>query len=119
MLAIEKKRRRILGAALQGCRLFIPIVIRGRFTDLPAEITENCQYLDCNKQSTLVNFNIGDDPVLKGRLFDIVEYIKDLCDKMESLKNELFRDCDKFVFRRTVSGSISPMPSKILPFPGR
>jgi hypothetical protein len=119
MLEIEKKRRRILGSALQGCRLFIPIIIRGKFSELPGEVTEGCQYLDCTRQSTGVNFNIGDDPLLKGRLFEIAEYMKDLCDKMQSSEIELFGNCDKFVFKRPLTEPVRSVRVPQFPFPGR
>jgi hypothetical protein len=51
MLEIEKKRRRALGVLLHGCRLFIPVILRGNVEDLPSELHQGCHYLDYKSQA--------------------------------------------------------------------
>ena len=62
MLNVEERRHRILGDKLRGCRLFIPIILRGKFDQLPDRVRNNCQYLDYYAQTVNPHFNIGDDP---------------------------------------------------------
>ena len=61
MLDIEEKRHRLLGKELYGCRLFIPIILRGNFDELPDKVRNKCHYLDYKAQATKPDFNIGDD----------------------------------------------------------
>jgi hypothetical protein len=120
MLSIEEERRSLLTSELHGCRLFIPIILRGRFEDLPTEVRIGCQYLDYSAQSTLPNFNIGDDPKMSEQLFQIAEYVKTLCDKMKNFEDKLFKKCTEFYFPL----SYPPQPSlshrqSVQRFPGR
>ena len=121
MLDVEKKRRHILGSGLQGYRLFIPVILRGNYNELPSEITENCQYLDYKAQATQPNVNIGDDQDTSEKLYEVAEYIKSLCDKMKEYKDELFGECQDFAFPlppfSEASDPIQPPPQQ--PFPGR
>jgi hypothetical protein len=121
MLDIEKRRRLILGQKLHGCRLFIPIILRGNFNDLPDSVRNNCQYLDYKAQATKPHFNIGDDDKVSDELFHIAEYIKTLCDKMKEASDKLFGECQKYLFPeiqalQAKQGKIQPAPPQ--PFPG-
>jgi hypothetical protein len=73
MLSIEKERRSLLASELHGCRLFVPIILRGKFEDLPTEVRDGCQYLDYTAQATLPDLNIGDDPTMSEQLYRIAE----------------------------------------------
>jgi hypothetical protein len=121
MLAIEERRRKVLGDALHGCRLFIPVILRGNFEDLPTRITEKCHYLDYKAQATKPDINIGDDQHTSEELFRIAEYIKRLCDKMKGASDTLFSTCRQFDFPAlpvpAAHDAIQPAPPQ--PFPGR
>lgn len=121
MLAIEKKRRALLGGALHGCRLFIPVIIRGRLDDLPSELREGCQYLDYKAQATRPDFNIGDDPKMSEELYRIAEYVKGLCDTMKVAEDELFGKCEEFLFSAIPSAATDTIATALpaQPFPGR
>ena len=41
--------------------LSVPVILRGKFQDLPKDIHQDCHYLDYTKQSTQPHFNIGDE----------------------------------------------------------
>jgi len=103
MLAIEKERRLRLGVALHGCRLFIPVIIAGKFDDLPTEVCDGCHYLDYTAQAIQADFNIGNDPVMSAQLYKIAEYIKTLCDTMKT-QPDLFGHCDEYVFPTDEAG---------------
>lgn len=121
MLDIERKRRQLLGDALHGCRLFIPVILRGDYAHLPEAITKDCHYLDYRKQATNPNVNIGDDETMSEQLFRIAAYIKSLCDKMKPQSRRLFDRCQEFGFptasAAAVAADIAPAPPQ--PFPGR
>lgn len=120
MLEIERRRRQLLGDALHGCRLFIPVILRGDYGQLPQEITNNCQYLDYRQQATHPNMNIGDNETMSEQLFSIAAYIKSLCDKMKPQSQELFDCCKNYEFplASPLMGSDLP-PAPTQPFPGR
>lgn len=119
MLAIEKRRRRVLGKVLHGYRLFFPIIFRGRFDQLPSSLND-CQYLDVTRYSTSSTFNIAEDSQIKEKLFATSESIKHLCDKMSVAADSLFTDCDTFSFPRSRSGTQTSASVRIVqPFPGR
>jgi hypothetical protein len=120
MLDIEERRKRCLGGLLQGCRLFIPVILRGKFEDLPEDIRAGCQYLDYKAQATKPDVNIGDDEAMSERLYTVAEYIKSLCDKMKGERAALFAGCGTFVFPDALTPGlldISVAPPQ--PFPGR
>jgi len=118
MLEIEQRRRIVMGNALHGCRLFVPIILRGKFEELPGEITQNTQYLDYSVQSIRPDFNIGDDPTMSAQLYDIAAYVKDLCSKMKTYGTELFGGCDSYAFQAQPGGlAIASAPPQ--EFPGR
>lgn len=120
MLAIEERRKKQLGPLLHGCRLFIPVLLRGKFEDLPKELSEGCQYMDYRRQALLPNVNIGDEPAMSERWFRVAEYIKTLCDKLKTEQAGLFEDCKEFVFpsgAATDEEGIKAPPQQ--PFPGR
>lgn len=121
MLSIERRRRQVLGAQLQGCRLFIPIILRGRLDDLPEDLRDGCQYLDYKAQATRHDFNIGDDPKMSERLFEIAEYVKGLCDTMKQSQSALFSQCEQFVFAAhpAAAGGTAEVAVPTQPFPGR
>jgi hypothetical protein len=96
MLDIEQKRRQLLGRALHGCRLFIPIILRGNLDELPDGVRDNCQYLDYGAQALKPDFNMGDDDQMSDRLFGVAEYIKTLCDKMKGASDALFGGCQEY-----------------------
>ncbi|MFM7733844.1 MAG: toll/interleukin-1 receptor domain-containing protein [Cyanobium sp.] len=122
MLDVERRRRQILGQDLHGCRLFIPVILRGRYNDLPDEVTRDCQYLDYKAQATRPDVNLGDDEATSEKLYEIAEYIKLLCDKLKPQAEQLFRECKAFGFQQSRSASAAaaaiqaPPPP---PFPGR
>ena len=119
MLEIEEKRRVLLGSALHGCRLFIPVILRGHFEELPNAVRNGCQYLNYRAQSTRPDFNIGDDEKMSAELFRVAEYIKSLCDKMKTARDALFGGCGEYGFPKSPSqthGPIDPAPPQ--PFPG-
>ena len=118
MLAIEANRRSILGSTLHGCRLFIPLILRGRFDDLPTGLREGCHYLDYKAQAIRPDFNIGDDPIMSEQLYGVAEYIKELCDKMKCAEESLFGRCENFVYGPS-SADAFEAPAAIQPFPGR
>jgi hypothetical protein len=121
MLDLEKKRRQLLGDELHGCRLLIPVILRGRFEELPEEVTKGCQYLDYKAQATKPDFNMGEDDKTSEELFRIAEYIKSLCDKMKNASDELFAECHQYAFPAlpapAAQDAIQPAPPQ--PFPGR
>ncbi len=120
MLEIEERRRQLLGQTLHGCRLFIPVILRGRYEELPEEVTKGCQYLDYKAQAVKPNFNIGDDEKMSGELYAIAEYIHQLCAKMKTHGDALFSKCQQYGFPGAslrTSGPIKPAPPQ--PFPGR
>jgi hypothetical protein len=120
MLEVEKKRRAVLGIGLHGCRLFVPVILRGNLQDLPNELHSGCQYLDYREQATRPNFNIGDDEAMSAQLYTIAEYVKSLCDKMKAVEDRLFADCEGFTFPENNAAAIgqsSAPPTQ--PFPGR
>jgi hypothetical protein len=120
MLEIERKRRSVLGNDLHGCRLFIPVILRGTVQDLPSDLHLGCQYLDYKAQAIRPNFNIGDDETMSAQLDAIAEYVKSLCDKMKTVEDVLFKDCDTFTFPQNISaatGNLSVPATQ--PFPGR
>jgi hypothetical protein len=119
MLSIEKRRRKILGPALHGHRLFLPIIFRGAFEQLPSSLSD-CQYLDVRDHSNDPNFSIGEDFKIKTILFDISESIKHLCDVMSAASDQLFNNCDSFVFPRFrgTPQTVRNVPI-VQPFPGR
>jgi hypothetical protein len=121
MLDIEEKRRKVLGAELHGCRLFIPVILRGNFEELPERVTKGCQYLDYKAQAVSPDFNIGDDDWMSGELYRIAEYIKSLCDKMKKASQPLFGNCLQYGFPAAPApwsgDAIKPAPRQ--PFPGR
>jgi len=118
MLDIEKKRRRLLGKELHGCRLFIPIILRGNLDELPEGVRKDCQYLDYKAQATKPNFNIGDDDKMSDELYRIAEYINTLCDKMKNASDKLFGKCQQYVFPAPQANQgIQPPPPQR--FPGR
>lgn len=121
MLDIEKRRREVLGAKLHGCRLFIPMILRGRLDDLPQDLHDGCHYLDYTAQATQPNFNIGDDPKMSERLYEVAEYVKSLCDKLKQSETELFGQCEQFSFARAaaVTTASAAMVAPTQPFPGR
>jgi hypothetical protein len=121
MLAIEKERRELLGSALHGCRLFLPVIIRGRFEDLPREVRDGCQYLDYKAQATRPDFNIGDDPKMSEELYRVAEYVKNICDKMKAAEDRLFAKCEEFMLASVRSTEIELIGSAVAPqpFPGR
>ncbi len=118
MLALEKRRNDLLGDKLRGSRLFIPVILRGEYSELPELVTKNCQYLDYTKQSTNPSFNIGDDLDMGDKLFKIAEYIANLCKIMRSIEEQLFSHCDTFGFSDVTPG-IQPSPVSPQPFPGQ
>jgi hypothetical protein len=119
MLALEKFRRRIIEDDLRGCRLLVPIIFR-RSRELPEELTGDCQYLDCSRQSTSANFNFDDDPALTKKLDEIGDYVKTLCDKMTPVHDELFANCRKYTFPRFRVGPKHSIDQRYLqPFPGQ
>jgi hypothetical protein len=120
MLDIEERRRQFLGAELHGCRLFIPVILRGKFEELPERVIRDCQYLDYKAQATKPDFNIGDDDKTSDELYRIAEYIKSLCDKMKSASDALFGKCQQYGFPAPppqATDAIRPAPPQ--PFPGR
>ena len=121
MLECEQKRREILGDKLHGCRLFIPVILRGNYEDLPEGVTKDCQYLDYKAQATRPSVNIGDDETTSEELYRIAEYIKLLCDKMKLESDRLFDKCKEYGFPRPSSPAapkeIRAAPTQ--PFPGR
>jgi hypothetical protein len=121
MLAIEKERRARLAVELRGCRLFVPVIIRGKFEDLPLEVRDGCQYLDYRAQAIRPDFNIGNDPHMSEKLYGIAEYVKSLCDKMALVENELFGKCEEYVFPTVASGKteVTASAASLQPFPGR
>jgi hypothetical protein len=121
MLAIEKARRDRLRSELRGCRLFVPVIIRGNFEDLPSEVREGCHCLDYRAQATRPDFNIGNDPQMSEQLFKVAEYIKSLCDKMISAEDTLFGNCDGYVFPSIAPGEPEEIPiqAPVQSFPGR
>ena len=118
MLNVEERRHRILGDKLRGCRLFIPIILRGKFDQLPDRVRNNCQYLDYYAQTVNPHFNIGDDPKMSQELLRIAEYIKGLCDKMKGERERLFGNCQQFGFS-SQEGMLEIPPAPQQPFPGR
>ena len=118
MLAIEKRRNELLGDKLRGSRLFIPVILRGAYSELPEMVTKNCQYLDYTKQSTNPGFNIGDDSDMSEKLFKIAEYITNLCKMMKSIEKQLFAHCDTFCFS-DVAPAIPASATSAQPFPGQ
>lgn len=121
MLDIERKRRQLLGDALHGCRLFIPVIVRGSRTDLPAEVTQNCHCLDYKAQATRPHVNIGDDPSTSEELYRIAEYIRSLCELMKPERQRLFQGCKTYDFPAQSSSmaAIDFQPAPSQPFPGR
>ena len=121
MLEIEERRRQLLGAELHGSRLFIPVILRGKFEELPERVTQGCQYLDYKAQATQPNVNIGEDDKMSEELYRIAEYIKSLCDKMRGASDRLFGKCQQYSFPAptapTALDAIQPAPPQ--PFPGR
>lgn len=120
MLEIEDRRRQILGHELHGCRLFIPVILRGRFEELPERVTKGCQYLDYKAQATRPDVNLGEDDKTSEELYRIAEYIKALCDKMKSARESLFGKCQQYGF--TLPSPVTPeriQPPPPQPFPGR
>jgi hypothetical protein len=97
------------------------VILRGRYNDLPEEITQDCQYLDYKAQATRPDVNLGDDEATSEKLYEIAEYIKLLCDKMKPQAEQLFQDCKAFDFLQPQSAaavaSIQAPPPP--PFPGR
>lgn len=119
MLAIEARRRQALGNQLHGCRLFIPLIVRGRVEDLPEAVRQGCQYLDYSRQATNPNFNIGDDEETSKRLFEIADYIKSLCDKLLTVEAEVVGRCQEFGFpAHAPVGQQEMPPPPAPPFPG-
>ena len=120
MLEIEERRRQVLGKELHGCRLFIPVILRGRFEELPERVTKNCQYLDYKAQATRPHINLGEDDKTSEELYRVAEYIKSLCDKMKAAREPLFGKCQQYGFPFPAAlmpqDIQSPPP---LPFPGR
>lgn len=121
MLKIEQKRREILGDQLHGCRLFIPVILRGKYEDLPSDVTKNCQYLDYKAQATQPNFNIADNETTSEQLYAIADYIKSLCDKMKLQSDCLFDHCDGYSFSQPLPPSAPSLiqAAPLQPFPGR
>lgn len=120
MLDIEEKRRQLLGTELHGCRLFIPIILRGNLDELPEGVRKDCQYLDYKAQATKPDFNIGDDDKMSNELYRVAEYIKTLCDKMKNGSDALFGKCQQYIFPAPppqANEGIQPAPPQ--PFPGR
>ena len=120
MLEIEEQRRRHLGDELHGCRLFIPVILRGNLKELPEKVRYKWKYLFYTAQATKPNFNIGDDESTSNDLFRVAEYIKDLCDKMKGAGDALFGKCQDYLFPTPpahAQNSIQPAPPQ--PFPGR
>lgn len=121
MLEIEDRRRQLLGADLHGCRLLIPVILRGKFEELPERVTRDCQYLDYKAQAVKPDFNIGDDDKMSDELYRIAEYIKSLCDKMKGVSDDLFGKCQQYGFpappKPQSVDEIKPAPPQ--PFPGR
>jgi hypothetical protein len=117
MLAIEKARREISGLGLRGCRLFVPVIIRGKFEDLPLEVPHGCHYLDYKGQSIRPDFNIGDDPIMSEQLYKIAEYVQELCNKMKVAEDKLFQCCEGFIF--PADAETLALTSNVQPFPGR
>ena len=98
MLTIEKKRRRILGTKLRGCRLILPIILRGERNDLPREVREGTVPLDYSRQAINPNFNIGQDSEMSEKLFNMAKYIKYLCDNIQAAGQTIIHNCDTYVF---------------------
>jgi hypothetical protein len=121
MLHIEQKRRKILGSELNGCRLFIPVILRGKYEDLPIGVTRNCHYLDYKAQAVQPNTNIGDDEATSEKLYKIAEYIKDLCDKMKANSESLFDWCPQYRFQEpnSLAAPSEIQAAPLQPFPGR
>lgn len=120
MLDIEKKRRQLLGTELHGCRLFIPIILRGNLDELPEGVRKDCQYLDYKAQATKPDFNMGDDDKMSEELYRVARYIKDLCDKMKNASDALFGKCQQYIFPALPpQGNEGIQPAPPQPFPGR
>jgi TIR domain len=119
MLEIEERRQQILSSELRGCRLFIPVILRGRFEELPDRITRDCHYLDYKAQATRPDINLGEDERTSEELYRIAEYIKFLCDVMKASRDPLFGRCHEYGLppRPPANQRIQPAPSQ--PFPGR
>lgn len=120
MLDIEKARCKLLGSRLHGSRLFVPVLLRSEYDNLPSAVREGSQYLDYSRQSTNPNFNIGDEPEMSEKLFQVAQYIKSLCDVMKSAEVQLFAGCENYVFPVLPSGA-SNLAALETPqaFPGR
>ncbi|AMY06953.1 TIR domain protein [Luteitalea pratensis] len=120
MLEIEKRRRKKLGSELHGCRLIIPFIVRGRFEDLPNAVRDGCQYLDYSRQATNPHFNIGEDEETSAKLFEIANYIKSLCDKLQRVGADVVGTCKDYGFparMQVTQPEMAPPPPP--PFPGQ
>jgi hypothetical protein len=121
MLEVERLRREVLSGDLHGCRLFIPVILRGNLTDLHPNVTNGCNHLDYRQQALQPNTNLDEDPVMSEKLYETVEYIKFLCDKIKPHSEKLLDHCHCFNFP---SSTTSPSTAMIQaapqqPFPGR
>ena len=57
---------------------------------------------------------------MSARLYEIADYVKSLCDKMKSVENDLFTECEGFAFPQNIAAAISELPPPPKqPFPGR
>jgi len=121
MLEIEERRRARLGASLHGCRLFIPVILRGKLEDLPEDVRKNCQYLDYKAQATKPDVNLGDDETMSEQLYAVAEYIKSLCDKMKGDRGGLFGGCGQYSFSEPGENAPTTVTAAAPPqqFPGR
>jgi hypothetical protein len=118
MLDIEARRREQLD--LHGDRLFIPVIIHGRFEDLPEQLTTGTQYLDYTAQATRPNANLGNNHKMSQQLYKTAKYIKDLCDKMKKQRTDIFGECSKFSFAEsTASRAANIRRAPTQRFPGR
>lgn len=119
MLEIEDRRRKVLGAALDGCRLFVPVLLRGKLDHLPEAVRKDCQYLDYSAQALKPNFNIGDDEAMSRQLFGVAEYVHDLCCKLKNVREQVFGGCAQFNFPIVPATPTAAVQPATQPFPGR
>ena len=121
MLEIEERRRKLLGKELHGKRLFIPVILRGRFDELPEQITKDCQFLDYKAQAVRPNFNIGDDETMSTQLYNVAEYIHSLRGVLRNMGDALFGTCRDYAFPGPLGQQFANAikPPGPPPFPGR
>jgi len=121
MREIESRRRDALGRKLRGHRMFVPILVRGKFKDLPGFVRSDNTPLDYSKQA-LTPTDISVNSEVREELLTLAESVAETFKilKQENLSNVI--DCDGYSLpapHPPVQQGVLIAAASVPPFPGR